>query len=102
MGAGVEPHKAAAHDFDTQAPTLHVNAIDVSNLKLASAGRLNRLGNIEYFVIVKVEPRYREIGTRLRRLFNYRQWPACRIEFDHAVEFRIRDDMGEDRGTARM
>src|SRR5947209_19293039 len=99
MGACIEPCDAATHDLDIEIAALHVGAVYVADLDLATCRRLYGRSNIEDAMVVEVKPGDRQLGPRLQRLFLDRYCLAARVELDHAVALGIGDDVAKNRGS---
>ena len=100
MRAGVQPGHAPAHGLHGQRALAEVMAVHVGDLELAARRGLERGGNIEDAVVVKVQPRDGVVGPRPRGLFFDANGALLTIKLDHTVALRIRNTIRKDRGAA--
>ncbi len=82
-------------------PRSQVLAVDVGDLQLAARRRLQVRGDVDDLVVVEVEPRHGEMGSRRGRLLLDRSGAArpCRTRPRRSARGPTR--VGEDGGAAR-
>jgi hypothetical protein len=61
MRSGVEPGEAAPENLDEQVAALEIGAVDVGDLEFATAGRLDRCGDVDDVVVVEIEAGHGEV-----------------------------------------
>ena len=89
MGTGVEPCVAAAQLLHVKLLFLEVNIVAVGDLKLASRGRLYRLRDVDYLVVVEIEPCDSVFGARVPGLLLDGDGVHVLVELNHTIAFRI-------------
>src|SRR5690606_30199486 len=88
--SGIKPGITPAQLVDCQIATLKIDIVDGCNLQFATRGGLERSGNIDDIIVVKIQPRNRPGGFRLDGLFLDGDCLAGRlIELDHAIALGI-------------
>ena len=69
MGAGVQPGVSALHDLNIELALIKIDLVDRCDFQFAARAGLDRLGNVDHRVVVKVQAGDREIALGLERLF---------------------------------
>ena len=95
--AGVQPDIATAHLLHAERAAPQIFGVDVGDLQLAPRRGLYGRGNVQDFVVVKIEAGDSPAGFRLAGLFFDGQGASLAVEVHHAEALRIGHGVGEDR-----
>src|SRR5579871_20703 len=97
--SSVEPGHAASHHDYLELSLLQIDLVHVRDFQLTARARLERLGNANDLIIVKVKTRDGVPGLRLPGLFFQAQSVACAVELYYPVSLRIAYRIGEHART---
>src|ERR1039458_1158770 len=95
VSARVQPGHASSHDHDFQLAVFQICLVYVGNLQLPSRTRLQRLGDFDNLIVVKIKAGHGVTRFRvLRLLFNAESAPGA-IEFHNSIPFGIVHGIGK-------
>ena len=95
MCTGIEPGKALSQKNDIQIAIFQIDAVQIGNLKLASADGFNCFGILYYPVVIEIQTRYTVIGLRFLRLLLDGDRLALIVKFYDTEALRIIDIVAE-------
>ncbi|MCY1230965.1 hypothetical protein D9M72_434000 [compost metagenome] len=97
MGPSIQPCIPPAHDLHIQLRSFQIALVDVSDLQLATRGRLDICRDVAHLVVVEIKTGHCIMRSRLDRLFFQRQGSEVLIKLHHPISFRVVHVIGEDR-----
>src|SRR4030042_3810791 len=89
MSPGVQPCQTSSQNLNPEIPSSKINQIDIRYLEFSPGRRLEVGGNIDDIIVINVKAGYGIMGFWFLRFFLNSDHPPLRIEFHHAVSFRI-------------
>src|SRR5439155_18286765 len=95
--SGIEPCHAASHYLDVELAAFEIRLVDVGDLKLAARRWLERRCDVDYPLIIEIEPGDRVARSWMRGLLFDADDSPIAIEFGDTVALWIRDRIGEHR-----
>ena len=97
MRPRIEPSRTAAQKLYTQPPLPKIFRIYRRDLQLASGRRRYAFRNRNNVIILKIQPRYRIVRLRSRRLLLNRKHIPTLIKLHNSVILRVRHLIAEDK-----
>jgi len=97
VGAGIEPGKAAAHDFDAEFTPFQIEAVQVGDFEFAPGRRLEVARQLNHGIVVEVEAGDRVVALGHLGLFFKAGGAPLAVEGHYAITFGVMHMGGEDR-----
>src|SRR5438552_7370717 len=95
MCPGIKPCKTSTEDLHEQVSAFEISPVYVGDFQLATRRRFQGCRDVEYVVVVEIEPGYRNVRPRFGWLFLDADCPAVTIEFDYTVMLGGSNDITE-------